>query len=47
MNYLFNVSPHGPRGNEEDIAIGLVLILVMFLFVMCACYVPGLIMYCL
>ena len=44
MNYLFNVPPQGPRGNEEDIAIGFVLILIMFLFVCIACYVPGIIM---
>lgn len=41
MNYYFNVPPQGPRGNEEDIAIGFVLIVIMFLIVCIACYLPG------
>ena len=44
MNYFFIVPPQGPRGNEEDIAIGFVLILVMFLVVCIACYLPGILM---
>ena len=44
MNYFFNVPPQGPRDNEEDIAIGFVLIIVMFLAVCIACYLPGILM---